>query len=603
MPANLVLIPDLAVAFQHINNQIDNCKSNKTLSTTYMLMPTTAAISSARWQLESSLGVRMVQFYGLGEIILEAASAPIQRLSDISIRRLVGGILRELFSAGSLTTFASVWNKPGFTQVLIEWLREVKSQGISPEEVQMHADQSQSERDQQLAKLYQRYQDFLHDTNTSDADGLLWLAAERLEGDADLLSSDEPFFILGFDHFNPLQVRFLEQIAKRRRAFFIYLLWDQERSRDSLALYRLGRTRSTLERSLSPQVVNWEGVGRPPSSIRHVSETLFELQPLPYQADQSLAAIAVPSREAEVRYAVREIKELLLSGVLPHQIGLLVTDKPVYLSIIQAVSREYGVPVQVEGQLHDQPAIAQLINLLSLYPDFPWRQTMDALRSPYFRQPWLDAQQIDRLDQLSRQRPVVAGIDQWSYALQPSEAGGESLDDDERRSDFLVDQLSAEDLSEIGKGLLAFFNHLTPPSTASMRAFGIWLQENILGPFPQEQANGEEEDLQNEGNVSLEMWNCCAENLQFRERDLQSVVSLTEVISQMVAASFINISDPDEDLTWESFRDELFTLLPSTALPLDPLQGGVTCESIHAARSSIFDYTIVLGMSEGEFPR
>jgi hypothetical protein len=82
------------------------------------------------------------------------------------------------------------------------------------------------------------------------------------------------------------------------------------------------------------------------------------------------------------------------------------------------------------------------------------------------------------------------------------------------------------------------FDHLTPPSTATMRGYAIWLQESIIGPFPNTQVDAEDGVIQSEHSTSLEMWNCCQENLQFKERDLQSIVTLSELINQMVASSF-----------------------------------------------------------------
>jgi ATP-dependent helicase/DNAse subunit B len=132
-------------------------------------------------------------------------------------------------AAGELTSFNGVADKPGFTRVLLEWIREMKSQGIPPEQVSAHARTSGRERDHQLALLYQRYQAFLIQSDLSDPDGLLWLAAEALEADPDLGRSRLPFILLGFDHFNPLQLRILQQLVGRCPDFSIYLLWDPGR--------------------------------------------------------------------------------------------------------------------------------------------------------------------------------------------------------------------------------------------------------------------------------------------------------------------------------------------------------------------------------------
>ena len=605
MPAKLVLTPDLTAALHHVNDQIKDARSKQPLADTCLLMPTTAAIRNIRWHLGSSLGLRLVQFYGLGENLLDKAGSPIHRLSSLSIRHLVNHIIHDLYEKGELTSFARVWDKPGFIQVLIDWLREVKSQGISPEEVQAHAAQTSKERDLQLAAVYQRYQTFLHDTNTSDADGLLWLAAESLESDERLLQSHEPFFVLGFDHFNPLQLRILKQISNRRSHFNIYLLWDTELQADSLALYRLARTKETLEKEIKPEIIHWEGKSISPPALGHLRKTLFELKSerLVVEGDQSVQAVAAPAREVEVRHAIRSIKKLLLDGIQPNQIGLLATDQSTYQPIVRAISQEYGLPVQIEQRLVDQPPVAQLISLLLLYPDFPWRQTMDALRSPYFLQPWLSPEQVDLLDQLTRQRPVVSGRDQWQHALKPTGAMEELLDEDEQRGEHLSDQLTPRKLAEIEQGLMAFFDHLTPLPAATVWDHAFWLQQSLIGPFPDEQLDGEESAVLGTETVSLQLWSCCEQSDEFHDRDLQTVASLTEAINQMVASAWMIPSESGMLIPWENFRDDLLSQIAEETIPADPLQPGVTFDSIHAARSAVFDATFILGLSEGEFPR
>ena len=69
---------------------------------------------------------------------------------------------------------------------MLEWLREVKGQAITPERVEALAGRdsgegSRGERDRQLATFYRRYQLFLAENDYADAEGMLWLAAEALE--------------------------------------------------------------------------------------------------------------------------------------------------------------------------------------------------------------------------------------------------------------------------------------------------------------------------------------------------------------------------------------------------------------------------------------
>ena len=605
MPAKLVLANDLTSILHHVNSEIEKSKEERLRASTYLLLPTSAAIRNVRWQLDNSLGIRLVQFYGLGEIILDEGQSPVYRLSTLNINRLVRRITADLQDQGKLTTFSKVWDKYGFIHVLIDWLREVKSQGISPEKVQEHAVHRGNERDRQLAIIYQQYQTHLHEYQASDGDGILWLAAEELEKDATLLQSDEPFFVLGFDHFNPLQMRILQQLAIRRGSFNIYLLWDAERRPDNLALYRLGRTRKMLEEGLSPQVILWEETRQIPDSLTHLRKDLFEIETklISDPEDGAVRAIAAASRQGEVHHAVRSIKKHLIAGVQPHQVGLLTTDRQTYLPMVRAVAKEYGVPVQTEEKLVDQPAIINLINLLHLFPDFPWRQTMEVLRSPYFHQPWLSNQQVDLLEQVTRYRPVLSGRDQWQSSLQFLSGGDDLTDDDERYTPQWIRQITPEVLREIESGLLKFFDHLTPLPSASVREYGFWLQGAVLAPFPEDPMLDEEIDLQREEIASLQMWRSCQEVPEYASSDLQALAKLTEVVSQLITSTHLKSTGQEKVVSWEQFRDDLISLLPDVNLPIDSTGVGVTFEAIHAARSAIFDYTYVLGMSEGEFPR
>ncbi len=310
-------------------------------------------------------------------------------------------------------------------------------------------------RDVQLAGLYTRYQAALARADCADVDGLLWLAAGALERDAALLAGPSELVIAGFDQFSPVQLRLVTALA-RRMALRVYLLWDGARPAASLALGRLAPTREALRRALDPVEVALPSVDECGPALAHIRRALFEpgaaAEPDP---GRCVAAIAAPSAETEVRHALRRIKQLLLDGVQPDQVALLAPQPGTYRSLAATVSREYGVPVACETTLGENPCVAALLNLLALAPDFPWRQTFDALRSPYVQQPWLDPGQIACLDALTRERPVILGQDQWWYALGSAgdaAAGGDEPEDDDRGEPPLLARLEPETVARIRAG-------------------------------------------------------------------------------------------------------------------------------------------------------
>ena len=651
MTPRLYLAPGLEEARNHVSAATGPTgQSNRPLSTAQLLLPSGEAIRETQRFLGNRLGLRFTQFYGLGRWVLDQTGAYPGEASDVLVTGLVSRLLEELHLQGELTSFNSVWDKPGFARLLVEWIREMKSQGIPAEDFRAYAVATGEERDLQLANIYRRYQSFLSERDLSDPDGLLWLAAEALEANPGLACTEGPFIVLGFDHFNPLQLRILEQLSARCQDFSIYLPWDAARSPDSLALYRLEQTRSALERQLSPQVILLEETAVQVPILKHLKNSVFEQNALKAwdASPPSFRAVSAPSREAEMRYALRQIKELLVKGVASTEIALLAPAPGAYLPLARAVSEEYGVPLQLSQPAGENPALRTLALLLTLAPDFPRRETLDVLRSPYIHQDWLNEGQVELLDRLSRERPVVRGLEQWQFALRPLEPGEPGYDEDERGGPRLARSLGPEALNAIWEGLQAFCNHLTPAPLASYHEYALWIQEAVLGIYPEdEQAEGEvapgevasgevasgevayneaaEGVEASETRASLRMADCCRESPAYAARDLQALAlalgRLRELVQAgqiLAAAQMANAREsglgsrsretsrmvgPPGLAAWSAFREELLNLLTYASLPPEPSETGVRFGQLSAARDAPCEHLFVLGLSEGEFPR
>jgi ATP-dependent helicase/nuclease subunit B len=594
MSITLYLSPNIHSTQEHLLGRIASLKKEQPLLPIHLLLPTTQAARSLRSLVPQALGLHFLQFYSLAESILEEAALPVTRIREAGVREVVQSILKRLHQNGTLTTFDAVWDKPGFTQVIIEWLREMKTQGIHPIKYWEHAQVSGGLREMQLAIIYRDYQSHLQERQLSDADGLLWLAMEALEDDPLLGHSTRYLFISGFDHFNPIQLRLLRTLIMRYAQAAFYLLWDNNRKSDSLTLARMLDVRYAIEKDLNAQVQVLEDTSDVHPGVRHLRQTLFESsQPL-YTSNEPLPihAIEAPSRELEVRWALREIKRLLLGGVSPLDITLLAPNPQVYLPILQSISHEYGLPLQTQQSLAEVPVIIALTNILRLAPEFPWRATLDALRSPYIDQPWLSMAQIDLLDQLSRERPVIAGREQWQFALQPIDLLVDDPEDEELSPPQLASQIPPGELRELEAGLMDFFNHITPPESATYLDYALWVQEALLGLYPGI------EDAQDA--PSLNILARCQDPGDFTRRDLNALAVLLDVMRDMIAVAQL-VTPDDQPLTWESFRAALFRDLSIPVLT-DPNLAEIRLALLEAGRDAASDYLFILGMSEGEFP-
>ena len=403
--------------------------------------------------------------------------------------------------------------------------------------------------------------------------------------------------MLGFDQFSPVQIRILTQLARRVEQFAIYLLWDVNRPEDSLALSRIRQTRAALERAIPLDV----GIlGEEPTTragLAHLRAALFETDAKKADPREQVQFLEAPSREREVRWALREIKRLLLVGVPARQIAILSPNPNTYTPIIRAVATEYGLPIKTRQPLANQPVVTALRNLLSLPPEFPWRETFDALRDPYIEQPWLTPEQINVLDQLSRERPVLSGRRQWQFALTPLELETQDSEDEDLRPPPLVAELPPKELEALQEGLTAFFDHLTPPQKLSYRAYTWWLQTAILGLIPP--VEGLDEDPIPE-SPSLEII-ACAQHGLYPKRDQKALAQVLKAMRR-VMASAETIPDGDE-ISWETYRDELLGLIDAMVINPDPLEAQVRFAHLADGRARIVDHLYILGLSEGEFPQ
>ena len=607
MAVSLYLAADADTAFRHAVQRIREVQYGDPLQVVSLLVPTSQAVQAVRSLLGDALGVTIYQFYGLGQAVLDTAGQPVHWLSDTAVNRLIRGLLVQMAERGELTSFVPVWEMPGFQQALMEWLREMKSQGIHPEVFTRHAAETSLERDRQLSILYNRYQLFLQERLLSDSDGLLWLAAEAMEADQDLFKKDGLFLVLGFDQFNPIQDRILVELAARVRSFEIYLPWDPNRLETSLALSRLAETRSQLHKSwLNLQEIELEASNQVEPDLALLRRTLFEAgrgeQPesADWIEDGPVRLWEAPSREMEVRLALREIKHLLQRSIPAGEISLFAPQPEIYQRMVELTAEEYGVLVELDRPLAANPAVQALLTLLDLPLEFPWRQTLETLRSPYFRQDWLSSAEVTLLEDLSRERPVLKGREQWFFALEPIEPGyPDVLDDEDLGPPRLAQSLPVELLKGIRRGLEAYFDLLTPPSKATHREYVLWLQDTILG-IAQPVEDDSEPAEQNP--ASLGMLECINSSGSFVNRDSQALNILLQQLRALVEAEELIQPGQAGQIQWVDFRDELQEMLAALVAPADPLSPAVRFDRLEAARGKPIDHLFILGLSEGEFP-
>ncbi|MCB0014474.1 MAG: hypothetical protein KDE34_21315, partial [Anaerolineales bacterium] len=584
----LYLTPNLDSALAHAAGVIAGLRRDRPVAPARFLVPTNRAIRYVQGQLGDNLNLHVTPFLPLARAILSAAGSPADQLDDASRRHLLRHLLADLQEAGGLTSFSPVHEKPGFVAALIDWLGEMKSQGIRPDQVAAEAARTGLARDQQLAALFSRYQAFLQTNDVADDDGLLWLAADALAADNSLFANEAPLFILGFDQFNPTQRRLLAGLASRLPALTLYLLWDNSRPSGDLVLTRLAETRAELEEELGLQAAALPvSATSTKPALHHLRTSLLREPEGTPPAPAGFRAIAAASREDEVRWLLRDLKERLLAGADPSGIAVLAPQPSLYRRLLSTVGVEYGLSFPLPEPLKLNPAVAAFLNLIALAPDFPWRLTLETLRSPYIAQPWLNEAQLGLLEALTRERPVVAGREQWRFALRPLTLDEPDREDEDLGPRPLVARLEPDELAAIESGLLAFFDLVTPPDKATPRAFGQWLENNLLFPA--------------EAGHSLALIDCAASEANTAERDQAALQLLLTQLRRLLAAT--DLTNGGNPISWENFRGYLTELIPEATGAPPALDNGLFFGALEEGRALQVDHLYILGLSEGEFPR
>ena len=156
--------------------------------------------------------VQFFNFYTLYAHLLDIASFPQRQLDNTARLRLLREILVDLQSDDELEVYGQIATKPGFIEIVADFIYELKQNVILPDTFGLAA---RTPKDRDLAKIYAAYQDKLRLHDLVDREGEGWLARDVMVGNPEI-GGDVAFFLVdGFDQFNPLQTQLLALLARR----------------------------------------------------------------------------------------------------------------------------------------------------------------------------------------------------------------------------------------------------------------------------------------------------------------------------------------------------------------------------------------------------
>lgn len=596
MALNLISAPAGAGKTQYVVEQIrERCRA-PLLPRILVLVPSAAQLVALRERLAAAshptFGVTLTDFHTLYHNILDTAGALPRLLPEAARYRLVRYVIRAQVGKGNLSYLARIADKPGLISAISDLIAELKEARVEPE---VFADLALTPRTRDLASIYTAYQELLRLKSLADREGMGWLALAALAGDSSLYSDYYYIAADGFDEFNPTQLGLLTLLAARVPVLDVTLTYQAGRR----AHARFAETLTKFGTGASASIAHFA----PPraAALEHLEQNLFEQNSPRARADGAIALVAAPDRTREIRQVAREIKSLLLQGVPPSRIGLVVRRLEPYQAIVREVFSEFGIPHRVrEGiPLSSNPLIAALMNLATLSTEgFPWRATLDVLRSPYFQQRELTAEEVAQIERLAREAVVVKGQDAWLKAF---EKPLELFNEEERRG-RLVDELGEEEIAVLRDHLRKFFLQVSPPPRGSATALANWV-ESLIGPDSHDEADQPEDShpqLEPETNSLGVIDRARRGEPELVARDLAALAEFKKVLQGLVEAAEVL---GESEGTWGEFISDLADALPAATYDLNPsAEGRILVTSVTQSRGVPRDYVFIAGLVESEFP-
>ena len=270
-------------------------------------------------------------------------------------------LLKRLIQQTSLEHFARAARFPGFVQALGEIIDELKVHMITPEQLLQSAEEALEQgaatmalKLKELGGLYQAYQQYLITNHLFDNEGIMWLAAECLREQPDLLKELKCLILDGFARLTPIQLHFLQALAPRIER--VIVLFDYEEGRTipyhpvKASLDRLNRMEENGEVSL--RIRHFSRAPRSPSALTRLRQELFrDRRQLPLDNSVRLISAATPAHEVEM--IARDIHSLLHEGHLPDgtpvnagDIAILVRNADQLRDRFARVFAHYGLSIR-----------------------------------------------------------------------------------------------------------------------------------------------------------------------------------------------------------------------------------------------------------------
>ena len=122
----------------------------------------------------------LLSFDQMAARVLAAAALRMRPISPAMVRSVLGRIVERMRGEGRLAYSAPIADTPGFLDLLVAYVGEMKRLEIWPEELADAQGARASAKDHELCDIYRAYQELLTNHDLYDRQGQFWAARQLL---------------------------------------------------------------------------------------------------------------------------------------------------------------------------------------------------------------------------------------------------------------------------------------------------------------------------------------------------------------------------------------------------------------------------------------
>jgi len=579
MTPKLIIAPPAAGKTAVCIDQVLAVHKERPLAQVWVVVPNPQKAAYFKYRLAEAgggMGVRVGGFRTFYQEILETHGSFVPVITPALSHRLIQETVREAYSAGELTHYVAIKDKPGFLSVLRDAFAELRSAMVRPSAFLEYTCGASPAR-RELAILYDRFIARLETLGWVDGEGQAWQAIEALKTNPDLASRLSLVIADGFTSFTAAQRQFLKLLSQQAGELLITLTGEMSSTRqvDGRSIVVL----KELQKALSPKIIELNDPPRLPENILHMQRHVLESGEVKQQDTPKPILLEARSQSDEAREALRWIKQLHVREQVPlGACAIYTANMEMYQPLLRSAAEEFGIKVHFSqaDPLSESPAVLALLSLLRLpLEDYPTRSLLNTLHSPYFNF-GLEPKDLEDLENASQQAIIVSGKEQWDEAwpmLQRSQKDAEEHPDEERRR---KKRLTGIDLPALQARLEHFWLLFSQiDGNRSQTEWVGWLEDTLNGLGFYERI--------------------------LSERDREACDSLGEALrALLLSESVVGTKIVD----YAQFLADLQGTLVGTRVdePRESRRKAVFIGKMVEARGARYEAVVLLGLSEGLFP-